>query len=327
VTSAHVRDRVLAEAVGAFAEYGWRDSAVEEVCRRAAITSAEIYASWDIVDDLFVDMYRRETDRRVTAVRVVLEPLAQGRVDPGTAFAALVGISDDRGWWILTTEYELRAVRHPDVAGSFRDLHRRIRQVMTAVVGETLQSAGLMFRVSSTELVDLAMALHRGAVTKRLLEPPLSTSVALEEVLWTVLTLEMRVWPRSAMTRSDDLVAKCCGYRSYQQVVDIRYIVGQCCSGRGCGGRRSRPCACDSPPAVSAAAGSDTGRAPHGDTELSLEGKDRRDHRFGVLFGRVMTCLLDEEVRDVGAREAHRGSDLHAEPERSSYGQDGQVDR
>jgi AcrR family transcriptional regulator len=194
-----VAERVLSVAKATFAEFGWRDSTVDAVCRRADITSSQFYTVYDTVDDLFVEMYRREAEARVSALKIAIQPLTDGLAgsSPATIIppvaAALSAATSDRDWWIITTEYMLRAVRHPDVATTYRGLRRQTNRAMADVIRAALQAAyvdeqvDVYERFDINQFVEIITALHRGAVTNNLLEPESSNPQLLDERVWTAI--------------------------------------------------------------------------------------------------------------------------------------------
>lgn len=187
------RDRLLTVATATFAEYGWRDSTVDAVCHRADITSADFYTLYATVDDLFAEMYAREAAARVTAVRDAMRPVTDGLADeaPDATIArvasALAAATSDRDWWILTTEYMLRAVRHPDVATTYRALRRQTHRAMAEAIGEALEQAGLAGSVDVDQFVEIISSLHRGAVAQNFLEPDATSPQVLDHHAWTAV--------------------------------------------------------------------------------------------------------------------------------------------
>ncbi|MET0929405.1 MAG: TetR/AcrR family transcriptional regulator [Aeromicrobium sp.] len=187
-----VRGRVLAVAAQTFAEHGWRDSTVDAVCHRAGVTSREFYADFETVDDLFVEMYRTEAATRVEATRAALEPLPgrHGELDVATALGALAAAignaANDKQWWIITTEYMLRAVRHPQVAQGYRDLRRSTHEALVEVVTDGLVAAGIE-GVDVDQFVELTTSLHRGAVAQSFVDPDATSPEILDLIVWTAV--------------------------------------------------------------------------------------------------------------------------------------------
>lgn len=186
--------RLLAVAAEVFAEFGWRDSTVDHLCARADLPASTFYDVYETVDDLFVEMYRARGDELLELTRIALAPMADdadGAVDSATAIEtvanAIASTASDRTWWILTTEYMLRAVRHPDAARTYLDLRRTSRTAMIAVVEEAFRSAGVTHPVDAATLVDAMTAIHRGAVTHHFLDPETHPAEEMDRLAWPAL--------------------------------------------------------------------------------------------------------------------------------------------
>ncbi|WP_286689248.1 MULTISPECIES: TetR/AcrR family transcriptional regulator [unclassified Aeromicrobium] len=197
-----LHERLLESAVATVAELGWRDAAVEPLCARAGTTPAAFYAEFATLDDLFVALYRREARDRVAAIDRSLRRLVSRRrrqagagapVEPASAVAAVadaVGAElSDRRWWLVSTEYMLRAVRHPDVGGEYLRVRREVHEQVVDVVGRAVADLGLVLQVEVDRLVELGIVLHRGVVGQSLLDPVATSATDLDRLVWEALVV------------------------------------------------------------------------------------------------------------------------------------------
>ncbi len=197
-----LHERLLESAVATVAELGWRDAAVEPLCARAGTTPAAFYAEFATLDDLFVALYRREARDRVAAIDRSLRRLVSRRgqqagtgatVEPAAAMAAVadaVGAElSDRRWWLVSTEYILRAVRHPDVGGGYLQVRREVHEQVVDLVGRAVADLGLTVQVEVDRLVELSIVLHRGVVGQSLLDPVATSATDLDRLVWEALVL------------------------------------------------------------------------------------------------------------------------------------------
>lgn len=187
-------DRLLSVAAEVFAEFGWRDSTVDQLCARADVPASTFYDVYETVDDLFVEMYRARGDELLELTREALAVMTQPggiKVDSATAIEtvanAISTTASDRTWWILTTEYMLRAVRHPDAARTYLELRRTSRADMVAVVEDAFRAAGVTHSVDVATLVDAMTAIHRGAVTHHFLDPDTHPAEEMDRLAWPAL--------------------------------------------------------------------------------------------------------------------------------------------
>lgn len=184
--------RLLAVAAEVFAEFGWRDSTVDQLCAKAGVPASAFYDAYETVDDLFVEMYRTRGDELLDLTRAALAPMSSGNVTDSAAAIetvanAIASTASDRTWWILTTEYMLRAVRHPDAAQTYLELRRSSRTAMVAVVEDAFRAAGVTHPVDAATLVDAMTAIHRGAVTHHFLDPETHPAEEMDRLAWPAL--------------------------------------------------------------------------------------------------------------------------------------------
>ena len=190
------RLRLVCVAAETFAELGWRDAAVVQVCARSGVDASDFYRLYDGVDDFFVSMYAARADELVASTiaalnEVILSVREGSLVDPRDATRAVARVfaagALDRTWWILTTEYSLRAVRHPEVATSYLATRQEMRKGLGHAVRHALEMAGLDELVDADRLVQLATAVHRGALADHFLEPGQVTLEDLDQLAWLAL--------------------------------------------------------------------------------------------------------------------------------------------
>lgn len=186
--------RLMAVAPEVFAEFGWRDSTVDHLCARAEVPASTFYDVYETVDDLFVEMYRARGDELLDVTREALAPMSGGAVGTADSSSAIETVADaiattasDRTWWILTTEYMLRAVRHPDAARTYLELRRSSRNAMVAVVEDAFRAAGVTHDIDAATLVDAMTAIHRGAVTHHFLDPDVHSAEDMDRLAWPAL--------------------------------------------------------------------------------------------------------------------------------------------
>jgi AcrR family transcriptional regulator len=203
--TASVRDRLLAVSAATCAELGWRDSTIDRLCEQADVSHHEFYLAFDTMDDLFLEMYERHTelllaatDRAVAGAVASRDDGAEDGLPPDReavvrALAAVVGsAAGDRTWWILTTEYMLRAVRHPEIAERYRSVRRRTHRHVAAIVRGALAGPGGAQPAGDSEvdvdrLVEVTLALQRGSVASSFLEPGAMSPEEMSRLAWPAI--------------------------------------------------------------------------------------------------------------------------------------------
>jgi AcrR family transcriptional regulator len=127
--------RLLAAAEEAFVRDGFEGAQLAQIAKAAGRTKGSIYAHYNGKDDLFLAICEHRTRREMSRLLDVVK-------DCGTAEAAiphfknfLLEFVKDKTWPLLTLEFKLYAVRHPES----RDLWSRAHDMTRLMEQEQLQ--------------------------------------------------------------------------------------------------------------------------------------------------------------------------------------------
>jgi AcrR family transcriptional regulator len=167
------RARLLDGALEVFAERGFHGASVEDICERAGFTRGAFYSNFASKDELVLALFQATTDRLLEQIAALLPELAN---QPGTLLDAVLGLLDDaapdqRQWHLISTEFTLHALRHPEAARALNEQRAMFRASLTQLVEEITETSGMTLSVPAEQFVRLVMALHEGARSQSLLEP------------------------------------------------------------------------------------------------------------------------------------------------------------
>ncbi|HET9071998.1 MAG TPA: TetR/AcrR family transcriptional regulator [Acidimicrobiales bacterium] len=110
------RSALLDAAARLWADRGFWQITVEDVCTAAGFTRGAFYSNFDSLDELFLALWGRRTDDVNAEVACALAAPA-GETSIDDLIAAVVGVLPlDRDWARLRAEYLAHAARRPDVA-------------------------------------------------------------------------------------------------------------------------------------------------------------------------------------------------------------------
>ena len=82
--------------------------------------------------------------------------------EPGDR-ASLAHLDVDRQWTLVSMEFSLHAIRHPEVARLLVDHERRVRSELAVVVTEALEEADRVATVPVDELARMIVAITEGS--------------------------------------------------------------------------------------------------------------------------------------------------------------------
>jgi AcrR family transcriptional regulator len=150
---------LLHGALHAFAERGFDGASIGYICERAGLTTGAFYGNFASKQELFFALL----DARANAVlarfdeltdRVENEPelldeLLREAMEPG---------QDAEVWTLVTLEFRLFAMRHPDAAEELLEHELRLRSHIAELLDRALRAAGRRPGIEPDELARLVIA-------------------------------------------------------------------------------------------------------------------------------------------------------------------------
>jgi AcrR family transcriptional regulator len=165
------RRKLLAAAKRIFAQDGFEAARLEDIAARAGYSRGAFYANFDSKEDIFfvlLEEWVRETIESVTAV------LRQHK-NPIEKLAALrkhyAGVAKDRRLVLISLEFKLFALRHPEAHARLRDRHRRIRASWGELLSELLRPLGRKLPMRNPAASSCLGALAQGLLIEHLVDP------------------------------------------------------------------------------------------------------------------------------------------------------------
>jgi AcrR family transcriptional regulator len=150
---------LLDSALELFAERGYGATSIPDICERAGLTKGAFYSNFANKDALFLALLDRSWDRRALWIR---RALPGAEADTGQAPEHGPGALD-RQWTLVSTEFSLYAIRHPEVAQRLVEHERRVRSELAVLVAEALERSGRVPTVGVDELARMIVAVTEGS--------------------------------------------------------------------------------------------------------------------------------------------------------------------
>lgn len=152
---------LLDAALELFAEQGYGATSIPDICTRAGLTKGAFYSNFANKDALFLALLDRSWERRAAWIRRALpagDVLAA--TGPRDSFSHL---EVDRQWTLVSMEFSLHAIRHPEVAKLLVDHELRVRSELAVVVTEALERAERLPTLPVDELARMIVAVTEGS--------------------------------------------------------------------------------------------------------------------------------------------------------------------
>ncbi|AJP04706.1 TetR family transcriptional regulator [Streptomyces cyaneogriseus subsp. noncyanogenus] len=164
--------RLLEAARETFAERGFHGSSIEAICERAGLTRGAFYSNFRTKDELFFALFDLHARRVIDRLTRAIDELDSSD-DPVRAVLTRMGTVDEteRGWYLLSTEFTLYAIRHPRTGRVLAEHDRRLREEIVRLLARLFDRLGRRPTVDLDALARLTTAVHEGSLAQSLVEP------------------------------------------------------------------------------------------------------------------------------------------------------------
>src|SRR5271154_674684 len=147
---AATRRKLLLAAEQTFARDGYEAARLEDIAARAGYTRGAFYANFASKEDIFFALLEQTVGRRIAEVNELL----RRHDNPQQRLRALrehyAQIAKDRRLALLSLEFKLFAVRHPEAHARLRVRQRRFRASGGELLNRMATIAGRKLPISST---------------------------------------------------------------------------------------------------------------------------------------------------------------------------------
>jgi AcrR family transcriptional regulator len=163
------RESLLDSAQALFAEWGVLGTSVEEIADRAGYTRGAFYANFKDRAAIVEEIVARQQGRILASLAGTLEAESALDSDLGAALTVLLdrvldAMPHDRQAWLLQAELETYAIRHPEIAGSYRQIDVKFRDQVATLIERTARLLGreLILEPAVVATAAIAIVLRSG---------------------------------------------------------------------------------------------------------------------------------------------------------------------
>jgi len=165
------RRKLLDAAKQIFAQQGFEAARLEDIAAGAGYTRGAFYCNFKSKEDIFFALFEEWVRERIDTFASAL----QQHSDPAEKLVALrthyAELATDRRLVLISMEFKLFAMRHPEARARLRSRHRRIRasfgQLFSELMGELGKTLGIEYPAASACLG----AVAQGLLLEHLLDP------------------------------------------------------------------------------------------------------------------------------------------------------------
>lgn len=177
------RRKLLAAAEIIFARDGFEAARLEDIAAGAGYTRGAFYANFESKEDIFFALLEQWVRQRIDSFIAVL----RGPKNPTEKLSALrkhyAASAKDRRLVLISLEFKLFALRHPEAHARLRDRHRRIRATWGELISELLHALGRTLPISNPAASASFGALAQGLLLEHLVDPKTLSENDVRQVL------------------------------------------------------------------------------------------------------------------------------------------------
>ncbi|RVU27882.1 TetR/AcrR family transcriptional regulator [Streptomyces antnestii] len=164
--------RLLEAAQETFAERGFYGSSIEVISERAGLTRGAFYSNFRNKEELFFALFDLHAQRVVDRLDQAVGELDASDDPVRALFARAVTVdAAERRWYLLSTEFTLHAIRHPETARLLAERDRALREQIVGILARLFARIGRRPTADLDSLARLTTAVYEGSLAQSLVEP------------------------------------------------------------------------------------------------------------------------------------------------------------
>jgi AcrR family transcriptional regulator len=165
------RRKLLDAAKQIFAKNGFEAARLEDISSGAGYTRGAFYANFDSKEDIFFALFEEWVKERIDSLTEALSRHS----DPLQKLAALrkhyALQAKDRRLVLISLEFKLFALRHPEAQARLQKRHRRIRACFGELFSELLRPLGKTLPIANPAASTCLGAVAQGLLLEHLVDP------------------------------------------------------------------------------------------------------------------------------------------------------------
>jgi AcrR family transcriptional regulator len=177
------RRKLLDAAKRIFAQDGFEAARLEDIAARAGYTRGAFYANFDSKEDIFFSLLEEWVRERIESVTRALHRHSEPVENLAELRKHYAQLATDRRLVLISMEFKLYALRHPEAHARLRNRHRRIRASFGALLSELMQSLGKSLPIEYPAASTCLSAVAQGLLLEHLVDPKTLSGAAVRQVL------------------------------------------------------------------------------------------------------------------------------------------------
>ena len=179
------RARLISSAEKIFARDGFEAARLEEIAAEAGYTRGAFYANFSSKEDLFFALLEGEISARIETIESAMRDLSSPQSRLHVVRKFFLALSQDRRWSLLSLEFKLFALRHPEVRARLVAMNRRLAGPRIRILKQVLEGTRRKPSVAATALGMSLSATTHALALEHMLDPSAMPQAAMKRMLTT----------------------------------------------------------------------------------------------------------------------------------------------
>jgi AcrR family transcriptional regulator len=163
--------KLLDAAKRIFAQQGFEAARLEDIAAGAGYTRGAFYANFDSKEDIFFAIFEEWVRERIESLTSAI----RRHTNPVEKLAAVrrhyAELATDRRLVLISMEFKLFALRHPEAHARLRSRHRRIRASLAELFSEIMDALGKNIPIAYPAATACLSAVSQGLLLEHMIDP------------------------------------------------------------------------------------------------------------------------------------------------------------
>ncbi len=165
------RRKLLAASKRIFTRDGFEAARLEDIAAGAGYTRGAFYAHFKSKEDIFFALFEEWVRERIDSITAALGQ-QEGPMEKLVALRKhYAELASDRRLVLISLEFKLFALRHPEAHARLRNRHRRIRASFGELISELLRPLGHTLPIDNPAASTCLGAVAQGLLLEHLVDP------------------------------------------------------------------------------------------------------------------------------------------------------------
>ncbi|MTD53088.1 TetR/AcrR family transcriptional regulator [Amycolatopsis pithecellobii] len=170
--------RRLIEAAGrVFGRLGFEAAPIDVIAEEAGFSRGAFYSNFESKDELFIELVQSHFEAEIETLGRALARIARAEDLAKAVERRYRILGEDSSWCLLTTEFQLYAMRGGRMAGRFAELYEKYRSDLGELIGTHFDRLGIRSSLTPYEFGAAQIALSHGLALQRAANSALDTTL------------------------------------------------------------------------------------------------------------------------------------------------------